>query len=377
MGVIANYPIALAPGMGVNAFFTFTICMKYGYSWQAALAAVFMAGIVFLVISVTGIRKMIINSIPKDLKLAIGAGIGFFIAFIGLKNAGIIVDNPATLVGLGNFKDPVVLLAVFGLLMTIILFLLRVNGAVFFGIVITAIAGVILRAIGVEGICLPMPSAPTGVVSVDFDFSLFGAFAGGFAELFSKPNAIVIIFSLLFVDFFDTAGTLVAIGNSIGLVKENGEMENIEKALLVDAVGTVGGSMMGTSTITSFIESGSGVSAGGRTGLTAVTTGVCFLLSIFFFPLLAVITPTVTAPALIIVGVLMAKQMADIHWDDLAINFSAFITIIIMTLTYSISDGIAFGFLAYTVAYIASGRFKEVKPIIYLLDLIFILYLMI
>lgn len=377
MGVLANYPVALAPGMGVNALFTYTVCLTYGYTWQAALAAVFVSGIIFLLISVTGIRKVVINAIPKNMKLAIGAGIGFFIAFIGFKNAGIIVTNPATFVGLGNLKDPVVLLAVFGLLLTIVLMAKKVNGAVFIGIVLTAILGVILNSLGLVGEFAPLPTLPSGVASVQFDFSTVGGFMSGFGDLFAQPTAFVVIFAFLFVDFFDTAGTLVAVGNNIGLVDKNGEMEGVEKALLADAVGTVVGSTLGTSTVTSYIESGSGVAAGGRTGLTAVVTGVCFLLSIFFYPLLGIVTSAVTAPALIVVGVLMSQQLGDIEWSDFSTATAAFMTVVMMILSYSISDGIALGFIVYTVVKLASGKTREVQPIVYFLDLVFILYFVI
>ena len=374
MGVLANYPVALAPGMGVNALFTYTVCMGYGYTWQAALAAVFVSGIIFVLISVTGVRKLIINSIPKDMKLAIGAGIGFFIAFIGFKNAGIVVASESTFVALGNFRDPVVFLSLLGLVITIVLMVLRINGAVFFGIVCTGVIGVLMGALGLQGASAALPAMPAGIVSVNLDFSAVGGFLQGFSDLFSQPSVLVVIFSFLFVDFFDTAGTLVAVGNKIGLVDENGEMENIEKALLADSIGTVAGAALGTSTVTSFVESGSGVAAGGRTGLTAVVTGICFLLSVLFYPLLATVTNAVTAPALIMVGVLMVQQVADIRWSELTTAIPAFMTMIIMILAYSISDGIAFGFIAFTVAKLADGKAKEISPIIYVLDLIFIIY---
>lgn len=374
MGVLANYPVSLAPGMGVNALFTYTVVLTYGYSWEAALATVFVSGLLFVVISVTGIRKMIINAIPKNMKLAIGAGIGFFIAFIGFINGGIVVDNASTLVSLGNFKDPVVLLAIFGILITIVLMAKNINGSVFIGIIITTVVGIIMRALGLEGISAPLPALPTGFMSVNLDFSTVGAFARGFSEMLSQPTLPLVLFSFLFVDFFDTAGTLVAVGNNIGLVNENGEMENVEKALLSDSIGTVVGAALGTSTVTSFVESGSGVAAGGRTGLTAVTTGVCFLLSVFFYPILSVITSAATAPALIIVGVLMAQQLKEIDWPDFTTAVPAFLTVIIMVLGYSISDGIAFGFIAYTVSKLAAGKYKEIQPIVYVLDFIFVAY---
>ncbi|MEG0177729.1 NCS2 family permease [Anaerorhabdus sp.] len=371
MGVFANYPVSLAPGMGVNALFAYTVCGVMGFSWQAALAAVFVSGIIFILISVTGIRKVIINSIPKNMKLAIGAGIGFFIAFVGLKNAGIIVANSATFVGLGNLKDPTVLLAIFGLLLTVLLLTKKVNAAVFWGLLGTAVVGVIC---GVAGLGAGLPALPTSIVSFDFEMPTFMAFTSGFGELFSSPSVVVIIFSFLFVDFFDTAGTLVAVGNDIGLVNEEGEMENIEKALLADSVGTVVGSVLGTSTVTSFVESGSGVAAGGRTGLTACVTGCLFFLSVFFSPLLSVVTSAVTAPALITVGILMVQQVKGIDWTDVGVAASSFVTIIMMMLCYSISDGIAVGFIVYTLANIGSGKIKDIKPIVWVLDIIFILY---
>lgn len=321
MGLLANYPVALSAGMGVNALFSYTVVLTMGYSWQAALAAVFISGLVFVLISVTGIRKKIIDSIPVQLKLAIGAGIGFFIAFVGL--------------------------------------------------IITAVIGVILGLCGVDG----MP-AINGVLTTNFDMSAAGAFASGFGELFSHPmNALVVIFSFLFVDFFDTAGTLVAIGNEIGLVKENGELENAEQALLADSIGTCIGAALGTSTVTSFVESSSGVGVGGRTGLTAVTTGVLFILSIFISPLiLGMITNAVTAPALVVVGVMMAQQLKGIQWDDLTIAIPAFITIISMILMYSISNGIAFGFIAYAVCMVAAGKIREIHPTVWILMVIFVIY---
>lgn len=371
MGVLANYPVALSAGMGVNAFFTYTVCFGFGYTPEAALAAVFVSGLLFLVISVTGIRKIVINAIPKNMKLAIGAGIGFFIAFIGFANAKIIVASEATFVTLGNFKDPIVLLAVIGLFITVGLVVKKVPAAVFWGLIATSIIGLLMNFAGLaEG----LPTLPSKIVSFELDTSTIGIFSKGFGELFSKPSAFMVIFSFLFVDFFDTAGTLVAVGNDIGLVKENGELENVERALLSDSVGTIVGAGLGTSTVTSFVESGSGVAAGGRTGLTAVTTGVLFILSIFFSPILSVVTSAVTAPALIVVGIFMSQQLKGVEWDDISVAAPAFLTIVTMILTYSISDGIAVGFLFYTVSMIFAGKSKEIVPVIYVLDLIFLIY---
>lgn len=372
MGLLANYPVSLAPGMGVNALFTYTVVMGMKHSWQAALAAVFISGVVFLLISVTGIRKMIINAIPQQLKLAIGAGIGFFVAFVALKNAGIIVASESTGVALGNLSSPTVLLAIFGIIVTIALVAKKVPAGVFVGMIITAIVGLICGFLGMEG----MPSLPDQFITTDFTMVTFGAFAQGFSDLFKDPfNCFVVVFSFLFVDFFDTAGTLVAIGNRCGLVNEKGELVDAEKALLSDAIGTVAGAVLGTSTVTSFVESTSGVEVGGRTGLTSCTTGILFFLSIFISPIvLSTATNAVTAPALVVVGILMAQQLGGIDWDDIVFTASGFVTVIMMILTYSISNGIALGFITYGVAMVATGKGKEVSKIIWALDLVFVLY---
>lgn len=343
-----------------------------GFSWAAALSAVFISGIIFILISVTGVRKAIINAIPVQLKLAIGAGIGFFIAFVGLKNAGIIVASPATFVTIGNLTDPTVLLAIVGLLITIALVIKNVPAAVFVGMVITAVIGIILGFMGMAG----MPTLPEHFISFDFELQAAGACFSGISELFANPfQAFVVIFSFLFVDFFDTAGTLVAIGNRIGLINDKGELENAEQALLADAVGIVFGAVLGTSTVTSFVESSSGVGVGGRTGLTACTSGVCFLLAVFLSPLiLSTVTNAVTAPALIVVGIMMAQQLKGIDWDDMIFAAAGFVTVIMMILMYSISNGIACGFIVYTIAMIAAGKAKEIHPTVWALMIIFVLY---
>ena len=370
MGLVANYPVALAPGMGVNALFTYTLVGQMGYSPAAALAAVVVSGIIFLVISVTGVRKAIINAIPQQLKLAIGAGIGFFIAFIGFKNAGIIVGSESTFVALGDLANPVVLLAVFGIVITVVLMARKIPAAVFYGLLITAVVGIIAGFCGIEG----MPMMPSQVVSMDLDTSGFGIFMSGMGELFSHPECIVALFSLLFVDFFDTAGTLISVANKTNLVNDDGELENIEQALVADSTGTVIGGILGTSTVTSFVESTAGVEAGGRTGLTACVTAVLFFLAILFAPVLSVVTSAVTAPALVAVGISMATQLGGIDWDDIVFAASGFMTVIIMVLTYSISDGIAFGFIVYGLTSLVSGRAKEIKPIVWVLIAIFIAY---
>ena len=373
MGLYANFPVALAPGMGLNAFFTYYLVLTLGYSAPEALAAVFLSGIVGIVVSVTPLRKMVVNAIPKSLKLAIGAGIGFFIAFIGLKNAGIIVANPATFVALGNIKAPLVLLAIVGLLITLILLARKVYAAVFFGMVATAIIGVVMGMAGVAG----MPTLPTTAISMNLDFSLVGLFAKGIVPLLTNHSIIsvvVVIFSLFFVDFFDTAGTFVAVSNAAGLVDDKGNIENVGKAFIVDSSATVIGAIAGTPNVTSYIESGAGIEVGGRTGLTAVVTGILFLLALFFSPLLSVVTAAVTAPALIVVGILMAQQMGGIDWEDFPTAATAFLAIISMALTYSISTGIAVGFIVYPVLMVAARRQKEVSVMTWVLLAVSFLY---
>lgn len=372
MGLVANYPVALAPGMGVNAFFTYTVVLTYGYTWQEGLSLVFMSGIIFLLISITGIRKKIIDSIPTSLKQAIGAGIGFFIAFIGLVNSGIIVKNEATLVGIGNLREPATMLAIIGIVITIYLMSLNIRAALFFGLVITAFIGFILGLFGYEN----MPYF-SNVASVNFEYETFGAFLQGFKTILTKKDLFIVVFTFLFVDFFDTAGTLLAVCSKIGLVDENENVQNIDKALLADSTGTIIGSILGTSTVTSYIESTSGVAAGGRTGITAITTGILFLLSTLFFPLLTLITPSVVAPALICVGILMATQLSNIDWHDFTAAASGFFTIIMMILGYSIADGIATGFIVYIITMIAKGDAKKVKPTVWFLTVIFILHFVI
>lgn len=372
MGLVANYPAALAPGMGVNAFFTYTVVLTYGYTWQEGLSLVFMSGIIFLLISITGIRKKIIDSIPTSLKQAIGAGIGFFIAFIGLVNSGIIVKNEATLVGIGNLREPATMLAIIGIVITIYLMSLNIRAALFFGLVITAFIGFILGLFGYEN----MPYF-SNVASVNFEYETFGAFLQGFKTILTKKDLFIVVFTFLFVDFFDTAGTLLAVCSKIGLVDENENVQNIDKALLADSTGTIIGSILGTSTVTSYIESTSGVAAGGRTGVTAITTGILFLLSTLFFPLLTLITPSVVAPALICVGILMATQLSNIDWHDFTAAASGFFTIIMMILGYSIADGIATGFIVYIITMIAKGDAKKVKPTVWFLTVIFILHFVI
>ncbi|PLR98672.1 NCS2 family permease [Bacillus sp. T33-2] len=365
MGLLGKYPIALAPGMGLNAFFAYSVVLGSGAPWQHALAAVFISGVFFLLLTISGLREKIINAIPVDLKHAVGAGIGLFITFIGLKNAGIIVNNDATLVGLGDLANGNTLLAIFGLLVTVIMMTRGINGAVFYGMVITVIAGIMFNLIDEpEKVVGPVPSLePT-----------FGALFSAFGDpSFYTATMMGIILTFLFVDFFDNAGTLVAVANQAGIMKEN-KLPRAGKALFADSIASILGAIFGTSTTTSYIESSAGVASGARTGFAALVTAGFFILSLFFFPVLSVVTSPVTAPALIIVGVLMVSSLGKIDWSRFEIAVPAFLTIIAMPLSYSIATGIAAGFIFYPVTMMVKGRTKEIHPIMYIFFVIFVLY---
>ena len=366
MGFLAKYPLALAPGLGLNAFFAYTVVLVNGSPWQHALAAVFISGVFFLLLTLTGLREKLINAIPMELKLAVGAGIGLFIAFIGMQNAGIIVNNDATLVGIGNLHDPQVLLAIFGVIITVILMVKGLKGGVFYGMVITAVVGMIFGLVDLPEKVLSAPPS----ISPTFG-SLFSAFSD--PEFYSLTMLSVIL-TFLFVDFFDNAGTLMAVANQAGLVKDN-RLPRAGKALVSDSIATIVGSIFGTSTVTSYVESSSGVAAGARTGFASVVTGILFLLALFLSPVLSVVTSAVTAPALIIVGVLMVASLGEIAWNRFEIAVPAFLTMIMMPLTYSIATGIAVGFIFYPLTMIIKGKAKEVSPIMYVFAVIFILYL--
>jgi adenine/guanine/hypoxanthine permease len=369
MGLFAKLPIALAPGMGLNAFFSYTIVVNMGRTWEEALAAVLLSGVLYLIVSVSGLRQKIVAAIPPSLKYAIGAGIGFFIAYIGLSNVGLIVQAAGTPTELGDLSNPVALLALVGLALTLVLLALKVRAAVFFGLVGTAVVGLVMGLLGVSG----MPEY-TGIVgSVPSLAPTFGKAFGAVPALLSTAGGWFAIFAFLFVDFFDTSGTLMAVTSQMGGVEE----EDIRKANVVDASATVFGSVLGTSTTTSYIESLSGVGVGARTGLAAVITGVLFLLSIFFTPLLSLVTAGVTAAAMVIVGTMMASAIGKIEWNDWPIAISAFITILVMILSFSISDGIGFGFITYAIVMTASKRFKDVSPLLYGVSVMFVLYLVI
>ncbi|SHN26713.1 NCS2 family permease [Gracilibacillus kekensis] len=364
MGVFAKYPIALAPGMGLNAFFTYTVVLGYGIPWETALAGVLVSGIIFIILTLTGVREKVINAIPAVLKMAVGAGIGLFIAFIGFQNSGIIVADDSTMVALGDLTNGPTLLAVFGIVITVILIAIGLKGGVFYGMVITAIVGMIFSQVPTpEAILAPIPDvSPT-----------FGAAFSHLGEVFTL-QMLVVILTFLFVDFFDTAGTLVAVASKAGLMKDN-KLPRAGKALFSDSAATVVGATLGTSTTTSYVESATGVGAGGRSGFTSVVTALLFILALFFSPLLGVVTSSVTAPALIIVGVLMASSLKDIPWDKFEVAVPAFLTVVTMPLAYSIATGIAVGFIFYPITMVAKGKVKEINPIMWVLFIIFILYL--
>lgn len=363
MGLIARYPIALAPGMGLNAFFSFTVVLGMNIPWQTALSGVLVSGLIFIVLTLTGARETIINAIPAQLKYAVAAGIGLFIAFIGLQNAGIIQNDDAVLVGLGDLTSGPTLLAIFGIMITVILMVKKVNAGIFIGMFVTAVVGVIFGLVELPNqVVAAVPSLePT-----------FGVAFQNLDQVFTI-KMIAVILTFLFVDFFDTAGTLMAVANQANLVKDN-KLPRAGKALFADSAATVVGATLGTSTTTSYIESSAGVAAGARTGFAAVVTAAFFLLALFFSPLLGVVTPHVTAPALIIVGVLMVSALGKIEWDQFEVAVPAFLTIIIMPLAYSIATGIAMGFIFYPITMIMKGRRKEIHPIMYGMFIIFILY---
>jgi AGZA family xanthine/uracil permease-like MFS transporter len=363
MGLIAKYPIALAPGMGLNAFFSFTVVLTMGIPWQTALSGVLVSGLIFILLTLSGLREKVINSIPAELKYAVGSGIGLFITFIGFQNAGIIVNNDATLVSLGDLSNPQTLLAIFGVIVTVIFMVRGVKGGIFYGMLLTAIIGMIFNQIDV----------PTKLVgSIPSLEPTFGQAFMNLDQIFTI-QMLVVILTFLFVDFFDTAGTLVAVANQAGLIKEN-KLPRAGKALFADSAATVVGSILGTSTTTSYIESSAGVAAGARSGFASVITALLFLLALFFSPLLGVITAAVTAPALIIVGILMVSSLGKIEWERFEIAVPAFLTIIVMPLAYSIATGIAIGFIFYPITMVLKGRAKEIHPIMYGLFVVFVLY---
>lgn len=372
MALYANLPFAQAPGMGLNAFFTYSVCLTLGYTWQQALAAVFVSGILFIIITVTSIREKIVDALPHNLKLAISGGIGLFIALIGLKSGGIIVANPATLVGFGKFTDPHAIVTLIGIVITGILMSRGVKGSILIGIILTTIVGIpfgITHLAGIKVISAPPSLAPTFLA---FDFKgLLGLGKAGMVGAFTSLVMVVLTFSL--VDLFDTIGTLVGTAQKAKMVDKDGRVKNMNKALLSDALATTFGSIMGTSTVVTYVESTSGISEGGRTGLTSFTTGILFILALFFGGLVGVVPAEATAPALVIVGVLMMGAVTKINFEDFTEALPAFFTIAIMPFSYSIANGIAAGIIFYPIVKLVTGKQKDVNPIVYILALLFII----
>lgn len=387
MALFANYPFALAPGMGLNAYFAYTVVLNMGYSWQIALMAVFVEGLVFIVLSLTNVREAIFNAIPMTLKSAVSVGIGLFIAFIGLQNAKIVVNSDATLLTYQTFKGDTfhsigigAILALIGVLVTAILLVRKIKGGILLGIIITWVLGIICE---LTGIYVPNPDAgmysviPSAIVS--FDFSSFGhTFGQVFKADFSNIRIldfIVVMFAFLFVDLFDTLGTLIGVASKADMLDKDGKLPRIKGALMADAVATSVGAVFGTSTTTTYVESASGVTEGGRTGLTAITTGILFLLALIFSPLFLTIPSFATAPALIIVGFYMMGAVVKINFDDMAEAIPAFLCIIAMPLAYSISEGIAIGVISWTLLNLLTGKAKDKKIsiLMYVLTVLFIL----
>lgn len=353
MGIVANYPIALAPGMGLNAYFTYSVCLGMGVSWQTALAAVFVSGIIFIAISMFKIREAIVNAIPMSLKLAIGGGIGLFLALIALKNAGVIVDNPATLVGLGDLKQPSVLLALLGFLMVVVMHHFKVRGAIIISILVLTAISTALGLSEFKGVVGEIPSLAPTFMQMDFE-GLFTA------------SLIGVIFVFFLVDLFDSTGTLVGVSHRAGLLQD-GKLPRLKKALFADSSAIVAGAALGTSSTTPYIESSAGVAAGGRTGLTAVIVGLLFIACLFLAPLAQSVPGFATAPALLFVGVLMIQGIVHIDWDDITEAVPAFLTLVFMPFTYSIADGIAMGFISYALIKLLTGKAKSVPYMVWII----------
>ena len=362
MALVAKLPFALAPGMGLNAFFAFTVVLGMGHTWQFAITAVFLEGIVFLVLTAFNIRELIVNAIPLPLKHAVSAGIGLFIAFIGLQNAGIITNNDAVLVGLGDMGSPAVLIALGGVVLTAVLLSLKVRGALLIGIFAATIVGLPLGVTHMpEGTLVDTPPSLEPIFW-KFEFSSIFTF-----------DMLIVLFTFLFVDMFDTVGTLVGVSSKAGMLDEEGRVPRVKQALFADSIGTFFGAIFGTSTVTTYVESASGVAEGGRTGLTALTTALLFLVALFFAPVFTMVPAAATAPALILVGFFMMSPILKIDFDNYTDSIPAFITIIAMPLTYSIAEGIVFGMLSYVLLKVLTGKYKDVSVVMAILAVLFIL----
>lgn len=377
MAFFANYPFVLAPGMGLNAYFAFTVCGQYGYGWEVALAAVFVEGIIFIILSAVNVREAIFNAIPTNMKKAVSVGIGMFIAFIGLQNAGVVVNNASTCVSLGNVKSVGVALALIGTIITLALVIRKVKGALLLGILITWVLGIICQITGLYVVDVEAGAyslIPTGVISAPPSIApVAGKLSFSAVSIF---DFIVVVFAFLFVDLFDTLGTLIGVSNKAGFLDKNGKLPKIKGALFADALATTLGAVLGTSTVTTFVESASGVSDGGRTGLTAFTAGILFLIALLFSPILTTIPSFATTPALVVVGLMMAENVTDIQFSDFTEGFPAFMTILMMVVCYSISEGLVFGVLSYVLLKLLSGRKKELNPVIIIIAILFLLKLL-
>ena len=360
MAFLGKLPFGLAPGMGLNAFFVYSVCLGMGYSWQFALTAVFIEGLIFILLTLGNIREAIVNAIPQSLRNAIGAGIGLFIAFIGLSSAGVVVHDDATLVALGDITSGSALLALIGLIITSLLYMRNVPGSILIGILITMVIGMFMGVTEFKGVV----SHPESMAPIFCKFE--------FDNIFTL-DMLVVVLTFLFIDMFDTVGTLVGVCTKANMIDKDGKIYRIKQAFMADAIATTAGAMLGTSTTTTYIESAAGVAQGGRSGLTAFSVAVCFAAALFFSPLFLSIPAAATAPALIIVGLLMLEPVAKIQWNDFTEAIPAFICVIMMPFTYSISNGILLGMIAYVVINVMSGRYKKISTTMYVLAVLFVL----
>jgi AGZA family xanthine/uracil permease-like MFS transporter len=377
MALLANYPIALAPGMGLNAYFAFAVVLGMGYSWEIALTAVFFEGIIFIILTLFRFREAIVNSIPQNLKYGVTVGIGLFITFIGFQNAGIIAGNPDTMVSLGDLTSITVILSIIGILGTTFMLYKKVKGALLWGILGTYVLGIICQVIGLYVVnpeagtfnLIPQGiiSLPPSLAPIFWKFDFAGAWSLGL-------DFLVVMFAFLFVDLFDTVGTLIGVGSKANLLDKEGNLPKVKEALMADAVGTTAGAILGTSTVTSYVESASGVAEGGKTGLTSLTTSILFIIALIFSPVLTIIPGFATAPALVIVGLLMISAVTKIDFsNDFTEALPAFLAMIIMPLAYSIADGIMFGIMSWFILKLVAGKIKQIHPVVYLLVVLFIL----
>jgi AGZA family xanthine/uracil permease-like MFS transporter len=360
MALWAKLPFAIAPGMGLNAFFAFTVVLGMGYSWQFALTAVLIEGIIFILLTIFNVREAIVNAIPKSVRLAISAGIGLFIAFIGLQNAGIVVNNDATLVGLGDITSGTALLGIIGLIITSVLVVKKVKGELLIGIILTALIGIPMGLTQIKGFV----NLPPSIEPIFFKFELTNIFTF---------DMLIVVFTFLFVDIFDTLGTLVGVSTKAKILDKDGNVPRIKQAFMADAIGTTAGAILGTSTVTTYVESASGISEGGKTGMTALVTAICFAAALFFSPIFLAIPGAATAPALILVGLYMLEPIKQLDFSDFSETIPAFICIIAMPLAYSIAEGITLGVLSYVFINLISGKFKKISIGMYVLAVLFIL----